>query len=340
MFNSPWAATCALTLALAFGGSAAGAAAPSFQIQQIFSNADGSIQYVLLRESAGQSGQNHFAGLALTSTRAGQAQTFTFPVDLPGATTANRAVLVATQGYLGAPDYATEYKAVVPDYLMPDRFLPTEGGTLDFAGVDTIQYPALPNDGFTAVNRDGSQRDNAVTNFAGASASLPPIPVNAAEFYNAALDHYFISDLAPDIVALDTGRIAGWARTGSTFKVWPITMGFLSPVCRFYIPPEHGNSHFFSASAAECATVSGLTATDPNYSGYVLETNQAFAVALPDATGACPHNWIPVYRLWNNRPDSNHRYTTDPAIKAQMIAKGYIAEGYGPDAVAMCSPLN
>ena len=37
--------------------------------------------------------------------------------------------------------------------------------------------------------------------------------------------------------------------------------------------------------------------------------------------------------------DSNHRYTTDAAIKTQMIAKGYVAEGYGSDAVTMCAPV-
>jgi hypothetical protein len=55
-------------------------------------------------------------------------------------------------------------------------------------------------------------------------------------------------------------------------------------------------------------------------------------------TGACPMGTIPVYRLWNQRADSNHRYTTDAAIKAQMIANGYVAEGYGPDSVIMCAP--
>ena len=50
---------------------------------------------------------------------------------------------------------------------------------------------------------------------------------------------------------------------------------------------------------------------------------------------------IPIYRAWNNRIDSNHRYTTDAAVQQAMIAKGYIAEGYGPGAmpVAMCSPV-
>src|SRR6266542_273804 len=35
---------------------------------------------------------------------------------------------------------------------------------------------------------------------------------------------------------------------------------------------------------------------------------------------------------------SNHRYTTELAIKAQMQAQGYVAEGYGPNAVIMCAP--
>jgi uncharacterized protein YfaP (DUF2135 family) len=54
--------------------------------------------------------------------------------------------------------------------------------------------------------------------------------------------------------------------------------------------------------------------------------------------GACPANTIPVYRVFNNRPDGNHRYSTDPAIRDQMVARGGIAEGYGPNAVIMCAP--
>jgi hypothetical protein len=45
-----------------------------------------------------------------------------------------------------------------------------------------------------------------------------------------------------------------------------------------------------------------------------------------------------VYRLWNNRADTNHRYTSSTATRAEMRARGYLAEGYGPDAVAMCAP--
>jgi len=69
-----------------------------------------------------------------------------------------------------------------------------------------------------------------------------------------------------------------------------------------------------------------------------LESDNVFQINLPDkATGACPGGTIPVYRLWNERIDSNHRYTTSAAIKAQMLAAGYVAEGYGAEGVAMCA---
>jgi hypothetical protein len=69
-----------------------------------------------------------------------------------------------------------------------------------------------------------------------------------------------------------------------------------------------------------------------------LETTDAFDVRPPNAAGECAAGFIPVHRLWNKRADSNHRYTTDLAVRAAMIAKGYTSEGYGPDGVAMCAP--
>lgn len=330
---------CWLALAMLACGAAL-AAEPSFQIVEVFSNADGTVQFVQLREASGLNGQHALAGKTLTVTNGARTKTFTIPADLPHPQTANRSVLLATAGYVQVPFNYPEFKAVIPDYIMPNQFLSADGGTVNFAGVDELSYAALPRDGFSAVYRSGnSPRDNNVQNYGGASTSLPPVPVTAVEYYHQALDHYFVSDLAPDIDALDSGRIGGWTRTGKMFKVWPISMGFLDNVCRYYIPPEHGNSHFFSASKVECADVAAQVVVNPNYSGYILETSEAFSVALPDGSGACPNNWQPVYRLWNNRADSNHRYTSDVAIKAAMAAKGYVAEGYGPDAVAMCSPI-
>jgi hypothetical protein len=313
----------------------AGAGFHSYQIESVYSNADGSVQYVVLHETQGLNNERFFAGRTLTSTHGTATKTHTFQVDLPGTRTANRRVLIGTQGL-------ADLRLVAPDYIIPGQFLATDGGTLNFAGVDQVAYGALPTNGILAIGRTGASTPAVATNFAGATAAMPALAVTTYEYYHAGLDHYFISNLQPDIDALDSGRIAGWSRTGHSFRVFPTQASGgpgVSPVCRFYIPPAHGNSHFFSASPAECATIAAKVLTDPNYSGYVQETSEAFYIALPDTTtGACPPGARPVFRLWNQRADSNHRYTIDAAVKAQMIASSYVAEGYGPNATIMCAP--
>ena len=49
-----------------------------------------------------------------------------------------------------------------------------------------------------------------------------------------------------------------------------------SPVCRFYLPPANGDSHFYSASPAECAEVRAKFPT------FVFEAPDVMHVALPD----------------------------------------------------------
>ena len=315
--------------------SAASARFESWRFDELYSNADGTMQYIVLKEAFGFTDMNNVGPVGMTSSGQNDFKVFDFGHDLPPTTTANKFMLIATQA-------VADTGLITPDYIMPDRFLPTDGGVVNFGGVISFRFAALPVDGTTALFTTGILYHNSATNFAGASASMPAGPITVIEFYNAGLDHYFVSPLAPDIDALDTGHFAGWARTGLTFKAYPtqaIGGADAKPVCRFYIPPQHGDSHFFSADAAgECAAVLAKIQTDPNYSGFDYETPNAFYIGLPDTTtGICPTG-ISVYRLWNQRADSNHRYTRDPNVKAQMIAKGYVAEGYGPNAVAMCAP--
>ena len=79
---------------------------------------------------------------------------------------------------------------------------------------------------------------------------------------------------------------------------------------------------------------------DPEHDpSFVEESTAVMYIDLPDATtGACPVGDIPVYRVWDNRVDTNHRYTTDRTMRSQMVAQGWVAEGYGPDQVIMCAP--
>ena len=96
------------------------------------------------------------------------------------------------------------------------------------------------------------------------------------------------------------------------------------------VSPPHDSAHYTGHDCSAASFVAGAT----RCSLY----DAAFHIALPDTTsGVCATGEVPVYRLWNGRADSNHRYTTSTAIKSLMLANGYIAEGYGPDQVAMCA---
>jgi hypothetical protein len=184
--------------------------------------------------------------------------------------------------------------------------------------------------------------DAGVTKTVGLSGYGVPAPgatgtALAIEYFDAFLGHYFITTLASEQAALDAGAIAGWKRTGAWFTAYPPGRGAADgarAVCRYYGRPEAGlDTHFYSASASECAAVAQRF---PD--AWILESAELFDVALPDqASGECVPGHLPVYRLWNGGASSNHRYTTDASTRRSMIAAGWIAEGYGGSGIAMCS---
>ena len=165
-------------------------------------------------------------------------------------------------------------------------------------------------------------------------------PVDVVEFHHAAFDHYFMTTDPVEIAKLDSGETTGWQRTGLSFTGLDAgdTSPYVRPVCRFYGLPSAGlDSHFYSASATECDEVKVKFPLAWRY-----ESGNVFGIYLPDlASGQCPANTIPVYRSWNRRSDSNHRYTTSTAVHDAMVAQGSVAEGYGPPPrpVAMCAPI-
>jgi hypothetical protein len=163
------------------------------------------------------------------------------------------------------------------------------------------------------------------------SGAMRPI-AQAIEFYNLALDHYFLTHIAAEIAILDAGvQIKGWARTGETITVAVAADGATSPVCRFYIPPTLGDSHFYGRGTSECAS------TGQRNPSFVNEDPQFFHMILPVA-GVCSTGTTKVFRAFSNRSDANHRYMTKTAIRDQMIARNWLAEGDGPDLVVMCAP--
>ena len=149
---------------------AASATFHTYRIEQIYSNGDGTIQFVVLKESLGDDGQEFWSSHAITSTPFGSmSNVFVFPNNLPGDATAATHVLVATAGFAAL-------NLVTPDYVVPNHFLSTAKGSINFADVDQVSYASLPTDGTHAIDRKGNVIQNVATNFAGASATVAAAP--------------------------------------------------------------------------------------------------------------------------------------------------------------------
>ena len=163
------------------------------------------------------------------------------------------------------------------------------------------------------------------------AAAASAVPVTVVEFYNQSLDHYFITWAADEIVKLDTGVFKGWARTGQSFLAYVDAQSGTAGVCRIYIPPGKGDGHFFGRDKNEC---DGTMVKNPTFN---LES-AAFFYLFPPTLGNCAAGQVPVYRVYSNRVDANHRYTTDRATRDLMVGRNWVAEGDGADIVVMCAP--
>jgi hypothetical protein len=338
MVKQLFAVLGSLLLALAPGDAVA--MPGTFRITQIYSNADGSVQFVVVFDNGNvdcDSTEALWAGFALYSMGSGPSKTFVFPNNLPTCATTKKTVLIATEGFAALG-------LVTPDFVMPNGFLQRPAGSVALANHHLVNYTALPDDGIHAlavplIGFGVSIVPNVATNLAGASASVvpgPPAPaaiVPAIEYYHAGFDHYFITAIGGEIAALDQGTLAGWSRTGRQFNVRVAATAGAGTVCRFF-STAFGvkGSHFYTPDANECT----LVKANPLWQF----EGEVFHVATPAADGACPDGTVPVYRLYNEALSGapNHRYTTDLAVRAAMIGLGWTAEGYGPVGVVMCSP--
>jgi len=174
------------------------------------------------------------------------------------------------------------------------------------------------------------------------NAANPTKETLVVEYYYAGYDDYFITADQGEIQALDNGAHPGWQRTGLTFLAYSdpsVAPPGASPVCRFYVLPQAGDSHFYSADPAECA------ATAIKFAGtWVQESAALFYIQLPNpATGACPPNTRAIFRFLNNVNGLHHRYTAEVDVRDSIIQDhGWTQEGYGspPSQTVMCSPIS
>src|SRR5436190_12481109 len=111
----------------------------TYRVEQIFSNADGTIQFIVLHETAHSDGENLFRGhqLIVTTNTGAAPHVFEFPQDLPSAATSDTRVLIGTQGFAAL-------NQITPDYVVPYNVVFLCHGTIDLGGVRSVAYHALP----------------------------------------------------------------------------------------------------------------------------------------------------------------------------------------------------
>ena len=240
-----------------------------------------------------------------------------------------RGSVIATHKTLKASQLATRvatdpaFAALLrhPVEVRPSLF--DDWATLVYAWIDNEHDMAAA---LRATDEFASVSPNGLACFA---ASPPDRHGSVIEFFNASLGHYFYTVDPNEIAALDSGTGArGWARTGKSFRV------LVQPGCptgrrdqgtyRFFGKPGVGpSSHVFTVDRRECRVVAD--------SGAWLYENSPFWASPVDSRGGCLAGGVPLYRVWKPFGESNHRFTTDRDVVAEMVAKGWVDEG-----ITMC----
>lgn len=154
----------------------AGAVFHRWEITEVYSNGDGSVQFIEF--STNQNNQDELINHTLDSDLV----TYTFPTDLDpdgmgegNGATAGQHMLVAT------PAFPSQPCDVTPDFVLDDpEFFDLVQDTVDFAGVNSFGWVSgeLPTDGIDSLNElvGSDERDvliNSPTNFAGDFCVLP-----------------------------------------------------------------------------------------------------------------------------------------------------------------------
>lgn len=152
-----------------------------WSIQEVYSDSSGSLQFIELVDNFGA--QNFVNGQSMTIQNVGatQTHTFTIPGNPLGGSTFAHTLLLGTAGLQAAGGPA-------PDYIIPNGFLFTAGGSISFWGLNSGAYGALPTDGSLSLTwANGTDAANSPQNFAGQTGMVTVPEPGCASLLLAAL---------------------------------------------------------------------------------------------------------------------------------------------------------
>lgn len=162
-----------------FASCVASAAVHTWRVDEIYSNASGTVQFIEMTTST--NGETFFldtgAKLLSKDNASVVLNTFNFPNNLSGST-ANKTVLIGTANL-------TALAGVTPDYILPASFLLFSGGKLEFKAttfpvIDTDTFPALPGGDQSYNPNTAALSSNTPKNFGGVQGHLVPEPSTVA----------------------------------------------------------------------------------------------------------------------------------------------------------------
>lgn len=149
--------------------------------------------------------------------------------------------------------------------------------------------------------------------------------VTVVEYYNKAVDAYFITGRANEQAGLDS--VSDFARTGMTFQATVVTAATAAQtkICRFYISvaSPYTSSHFYGRQGTDCEYLLSLGIAGFSWEDYDFATQQP-------SSGVCPAGTAAIYRGFRagaGGKTSNHRYSASPTNYNAAVTAGYVGEG-------------
>lgn len=160
MLTAVTAAMVTLAAGSAYGG------AHTWDVNEVFSNADGTIQFVELKEANGTPGETGVTFQTLFS----DAESFTIGGSITGPTS-DKFFLIATQSFADLPGAPTP-DAIIPPGVIP--FINVNGDSIVYGPYDTLSFSSgeLPTDGVNSLTDGAGTGPNSPTNYAGDSGSI------------------------------------------------------------------------------------------------------------------------------------------------------------------------
>ena len=168
-----------------------------WDINEIFSNSDGTNQFIELTTSS--NGQEFLSGHTISADSDGDLKTYTWTSDSPSPT-ANAKILLATSSMAAVPGFPT------PDFIISDNFFVPTAETLIFNFGESsdivILNGGIPIGGITSVDDSGAEQTATPTNFAGETAKPPfgTLHCNCVVFRLDNVQDFFISDVQVEVL--------------------------------------------------------------------------------------------------------------------------------------------